>query len=82
MLEKNTLGLNKVAIESFSEKVTCKQRSEETERVNLLVFLAEEMTCAKVLRQDSGQGRIRRPVWLAQGKRVGRLVEENTFCRA
>lgn len=79
---KNTLGLDKVTNEGFSDKVTCEQRSEETEGVKLVVFLAEEIAHAKVLRQDSGQGRARRPVWLEQGKRVGRLTEENRFCRA
>lgn len=71
-----------MANESFSDKVTCEQRSEETERVNLVVFLAEEIAHAKVLRQDCGQGRARRPVWLEQGKRVVRVTEDNRFCSA
>lgn len=82
VLEKNTTRLDKVANESFSGEVTYTQRSEEIEGVSLVVFLTEETAHAKVLRQDNSQRRARKPVWLEQSKRVGRVTEDNRFCRA
>lgn len=71
-----------MANESFSDEVTYEHRPEEIEGVSFVVFLTEETAHAKVLRQGNSQRRARKPVWLEQSKRVGRVTEDNRFCRA